>query len=323
MEKEITNNSKIGECSVLEIKEKQAFPFIKEASINNTNLNDWIFNNKQEFDNKLCEHGAILFRGFNINTVAKFEKISKLFDTDSLEYAFRSSPRFSVGKNVYTSTSYPKDFSINMHSEASYMPNGHPGYIIFCCINPATERGETPIADNRLVLSFLSKETKTKFLEKGVRYIRNLNKNIGLSWQEVFQSNDKNHVESECDRTGIDYRWKSEEDLELTWVKKAIWEHPKTKQLSWFNHASFFNKFTLEKDYYGSVKNEDQLPNNTFYGDGTEITKEEIEEIINAYKKSTIEFPWKKGDVLFLDNMLCSHGRNPYEGNRKIVTSLF
>lgn len=298
------------------------FPFVYKADENTPDLIDWISVNKKDFEEKLCTYGSILFRGYNVNTVKKFETVSNLFETESLEYAFRSSPRFAVGNNVYTSTSYPKEFSINMHSEASYMPNGHPSYIVFCCINPASERGETPIADNRLVLSNLSEETRMKFVNKGVKYKRNLNKSMGLSWEEVFQTNDKDKVKLECEKTGTNFIWKGDDDLELTWTKKAIWEHPRSKDAVWFNHSFFFNKYTLEKDY-GAIENENQLPNDTYFGDGTEISRDEIAEIREAYKKATVEFKWEKGDVLFLDNMLTSHGRNPYEGKRKIIASLF
>lgn len=317
--KNIVNSVKV-DFSIL--SEDLNFPLVIKPNTPGLILNDWIVNNREQFESKVKLHGAVLFRGFHINSVEKFENFSKLYADVPLEYNLRSSPRYSVGKNVYHTTTYPKEYSIQMHSESSYAPN-HPSNIVFCCINPADQRGETPIADNRLVFKNLTEETKSKFLEKGVKYVRNLNKEIGLSWQEVFQTTDKKEVEKECDKTGIGFRWVSEDELILTWYKKAIWEHPLTKESVWFNHAFFFNKYALEKTFLEAVETDDQLPNNTFYGDGSIISKKEIEEIKEAYKKSTIEFPWEKGDVLFLDNMLMSHGRNPYSGDRKIITSLF
>jgi alpha-ketoglutarate-dependent taurine dioxygenase len=35
-----------------------------------------------------------------------------------------------------------------------------------------------------------------------------------------------------------------------------------------------------------------------------------------------VEFEWRAGDVLLLDNMLVAHGRRPYSGPRKILTAL-
>lgn len=298
------------------------FPLVVKPTTVGMQLNDWVLQNRQVFEDKVKAYGAILFRGFHINTVEKFEDFSKLYADTPLEYNLRSSPRYSVGKNVYHTTTYPKEYSIEMHSESSYAPV-HPSNIVFCCIHPADQQGETPIADNKNVLQFLSEKTRATFFEKGVKYVRNLNEAFGLSWEEVFQTEDRKEVEAECDTQGISYEWKSETNLVLTWNKKAIWEHPSTGDQVWFNHAYFFNKYALEASFFDLVETDDQLPNNTFYGDGSEISKEEIEEIRAAYKKATVAFPWEKGDVLFLDNMRMSHGRNPYEGNRKIIASLF
>ncbi|MFA0960199.1 TauD/TfdA family dioxygenase [Roseivirga sp. BDSF3-8] len=282
----------------------------------------WINDNKEEFDNMLHTNGAILFRGFRVNTVSKFEKVSDIFKSETREYKFRSSPRFTVGKNVYTSTSYPKESVINMHSEASYTPYRDVQCVIFCCIQPPSVGGETPIADNRMILQNLSEETRKKFQEKGVMYMRNLDKNAGLPWQEVFQTTDRKVVEAECEETGMTYTWKDDDNLQMTWVKKAIWEHPFKKEQTWYNHAFFYNKYTFESEF-GATELSDRLPYNSYFGDGSEISKEEMEELTMAYKKATIQFTWKKGDVLFLDNLLVSHGRNAYDGKRKILASLF
>lgn len=317
--KRIFNNTLL---DITDSRENTDFLFVKKGEEEASNLVDWIPENKETFDNLLDNYGGILFRGFKINTVAKFEQISELFKSGTRKYLFRSSPRFTVGKNVYTSTSYPKESYINMHSEASYTPYKDIQYAIFCCISPAAKGGETPIADNRKVLNCLSEKTRNKFLEKGVKYMRYLRENAGLSWQEVFQTDDKKEAEAECLRTNMDFQWIGENGLKLMWNKKAIWEHPKTQELLWFNHAFFFNKFNLEKEF-GAFNDVDQIPFNTFFGDGTEISSEEMEELSKAYEQSTIQFPWKRGDVLFLDNYRASHGRNAYEGKRKVLASLY
>ena len=116
--------------------------------------------------------------------------------------------------------------------------------------------------------------------------------------------------------------WDNDTDLILTWAKMAIWKHPETNDLVWFNHALFFNKYAHGNEEITSIMEEEKLPNNTFYGDDSEITKLEISEIMEAYKKSTVQFKWEKGDVLMLDNMLMSHGRNPFKGKRNIIVSM-
>lgn len=304
-----------------EFENALGFPYVIHSENTNLKLSSWISENLNKFETSLLKYGAILFRDFGINTVEKFQDLMSIFPNDLLEYKMRSSPRHSLIKNVYVSTTYPADQSINMHSESSYAP-AHPSRIVFCCITPATTGGETPIADNRLILKYLSGDTKQKFKKKGVQYRRNLNGFLGLTWQEVFQTDDKEEVMAECERSGMKYEWKDEDGLLLTWTKDAIWNHPKTNQETWFNHGLFFNKYMLDESVLSSVETDADLPNDTYFGDGTPISKSEIEEVRLAYEKATISYPWQQGDVLFLDNMLFSHGRNPYSGERQIIVSI-
>ncbi|NOQ72036.1 MAG: TauD/TfdA family dioxygenase [Crocinitomix sp.] len=308
------------ETSVM--SEELGFPFVIKGNTKGLILSHWIEENKTMFEDKITKHGGILFRNFDINTVEKFQELMKTFVEKPLEYNQRSSPRYAVGNNVYVTTTYPADRSINMHSESSYSPS-HPGHIVFCCIIPAATQGETPIADNKKVLNLLSAETRNKFLEKGVRYVRRINDKIGLSWQEVFQTKERSVVEADCVKGGMSFEWKTEEELILTWNKKAIWNHPKTNEEIWFNHAFFFNKYTQDEDVLNSMESEEELPFNTYYGDGEQISKEEIAELRAAYKKATLKFLWESGDILFLDNMRISHGRSPYTGDRKVIVSLY
>lgn len=68
--------------------------------------------------------------------------------------------------------------------------------------------------------------------------------------------------------------------------------------------------------------NDELLPFRTYYGDGTEIEEEVIEEIRDVYERTKITFAWKEGDILLLDNMLMAHGRNPFQGERKILVGM-
>ena len=64
------------------------------------------------------------------------------------------------------------------------------------------------------------------------------------------------------------------------------------------------------------------LPSNTFFGDGEVIESDVMDEIREAFERETVMFPWQRGDLLALDNMLVAHGRTPYEGPRQILVGM-
>jgi alpha-ketoglutarate-dependent taurine dioxygenase len=60
-------------------------------------------------------------------------------------------------------------------------------------------------------------------------------------------------------------------------------------------------------------------PMNVLFGDGTEIPDSYVQHIEDLIWKHLVVFPWKKNDVLAIDNFSTSHGRLPYEGPREIL----
>ncbi|MEN7551665.1 TauD/TfdA family dioxygenase [Rapidithrix thailandica] len=300
--------------------QEDAGPLLIRATMSGILLQAWLHENKNEVRDLLNQYGGILFRGFAIDTKEKFKSLVDHLELHALEYTMRSSPRYEVGDKVYHSTTYPADRMIQMHTESSYAMTW-PMKALFCCITPAEVQGETPVADTRQVLKRLSPELKGKFSRLGVKYVRNLSRKLGLSWQEVFQTEDKNLVEAECIRNHMCYTWKSQEELRIEWNKQAIYTHPYSGELVWFNHAFFFNQYTLS-EHLREVLDADSLPFNTSFGDGSPISRQEFEELKNAWEQSMFVFPWQKGDVLFLDNMLMAHGRMPFQGKRQILVSL-
>jgi hypothetical protein len=71
-----------------------------------------------------------------------------------------------------------------------------------------------------------------------------------------------------------------------------------------------------------SMMPEEALPRNVYYGDGTPIGDSVVDEIAQISREAAVQFPWQRGDVLMINNMLVAHARNPYVGTRKIVVAM-
>ena len=300
------------------------FPLVIEPEIDNLNLAVWAGHNREFVETHLLKHGAILFRRFKLETVTHFEEFVKAISTELLEYRERSSPRSEITKGVYTSTDHPADQSIHFHNEQSYTQSW-PMKLWFFCVQAAQERGATPIADGRRVLKLLDAQTRERFSQKRVMYMRNYGEGWGLSWQDAFQTSNKVEVENYCRKAFIDFTWKANDGLRTRQVFDPIVVHPRTREAVWFEHTAFFHISSLEPVVREAILQEfaeEDLPFNTYYGDGSPIEPSALEQIREAYQQTAVRFPWQEQDVLLIDNVLTSHGREPFVGPRKIVVAM-
>ena len=299
-------------------------PLLVVPAVDGVDLVAWSESNRTLIEEYLQKHGAILFRDFQIRTTTNFEQFIRASAGELLEYADQTSPRHKVRGNVYTSTDYPAKQSIFLHNESSYAAVW-PLKIFFFCETPADEGGETPIADVRKVLARIPAHIKERFVEKGWMLARNFGDGLGLRWQTVFQTTDHKTVEEYCREAGIAFEWKSNDQLTTRQIRKAVVNHPQTGEPVWFNHATFFHSSTIQPEIRQMLLtqySERQLPYQTYYGDGSEIEDSTVETLRDAYRRKTVSFRWQQGDILMLDNMLVAHGRNPFNGPRKIVVGM-
>jgi alpha-ketoglutarate-dependent taurine dioxygenase len=285
----------------------------------------WCRAHADRLDALLLAHRAILFRGFAFDALDRFEQaVSALSRGPRLQYTDRSTPRRTLGDRIFTSTEYPPEHSIALHNEGTYWVQW-PQKIFFACATAPSAGGETPIADTRRILSRISAATRERFAAHGVLYVRNYNDGFGLRWQETFQTDDRAAVEAYCRQHRIAWEWKPDGRLRTRQVRRAIAHHPRTGELLWFNHAAFFHVSSLEpwiRDALLKEFPEEDLPYNTYYGDGSHIDAGTAEELRAAYRLETILFPWQQGDLLLLDNMTMCHGRQPYRGPRKVAVAM-
>jgi alpha-ketoglutarate-dependent taurine dioxygenase len=304
--------------------EGQTMPLIVRPAVEGLDLRAWARSNGDFIGGQLRKHGAILFRDFPVESVAQFEQFVKAASGDPVEYQDQSSPRSRVGGNIYSSTDHPADQSIFLHNENSYSYSW-PLKLFFFCVTPPGSGGETPIADSRRITARIAPRIRERFREKRVMYVRNFGNGFGLPWQTVFQTDDSGELDSYCRRVGIEVEWRGADRLQTRQVRPALAKHPLTGDEIWFNHAVFFHISTLEPSTRESLLGwlaEDELPYNTYYGDGSPIEAGVLDELREAYRQETVVFPWERRDVLMLDNMLAAHGRRPYGGARQIVVGM-
>lgn len=313
------------------VKVEQLFPGRKlplmiTPSEEGIDLVRWAANNKKQLGEYLSDQGGILFRNFGVRSNDEFEQFIASVSGDALEYSERSSPRSRVlDTNIYTSTDYPAGQTIFVHNENSYKRTFNQK-IFFFCETPSIQGGETPLADCRNVYERLSPEVRRRFIEKNWMYVRNYGDGFGLDWQTAFQTSDKKVVEEHCKLNGIEVEWMGDDRLRTRAVLPATIKHPQTGEISWFNHATFFHVSTLEpslrEGLLAGFETEADLPTNTYYGDGSPIEAEVLEELRDLYRQETVSFLWQQGDILMLDNILAAHGRAPYTGTRRILVGM-
>jgi DnaJ-domain-containing protein 1 len=159
---------------------ERSLPLLIEPATHGVSLPDWAMNSREFIRQRLQRHGAILFRGFNLNSVDEFELLLRSLTGELLEYSYRSTPRTQVSGRIYTSTEYPAHQTIPLHNEMSYTRNW-PMIIGFFCVEVAPEGGETPIADSRRVFDLIDPAVRDRFARKKVMYVRNYGEALDLS----------------------------------------------------------------------------------------------------------------------------------------------
>ena len=302
----------------------QSLPLVIEPAVGDVDLREWVQSNREFVRTALRRHGGLLFRNFDVDSVVKFDQFAVSWSPELMDYLDQHTPRTRISQNIYTSTEYPADQHVPFHSENS---KNHiwPMKLWFFCQQPAAEGGETPIADNRRVFELLNPKIRERFIEKGVMYVRNFGEGVGLSWQTVFQTNSREQVESFCRQANAQLEWKGGDRLRMQHVCPAVAVHPQTGDVVWFNQAHLFHVSNVERSARESLLSmfaEADLPSKAYYGDGSAIESSVLDEIRDVFSRVAVKFPWQRGDILMLDNMLVAHGRAPFKGSRKVFVAM-
>lgn len=285
---------------------------------------EWLRRERERFDALLLEHRALLFRGFGVDASSFQQFVAASSDGEPLGYVDRTTPRETRGDKIYTSTVHPPDQRIGLHNEGTYWQRWATKLYFGCAIASETG-GQTPIADVRNVYRRIDPEIRRRFAAHGFMLVRNYNDGLGLRWQDVFQTEERDTVEAHCHAENIAFEWKDDDRLRTYSVRPAIRRHPVSNEPVWFNHAAFFHPSSLPPNLREMLVEQlgaDGLPFETRYGNGEPIEDEIAAALRAAYEAERKMFNWKVGDVMVLDNMSVAHAREPYTGPREVLVAM-
>lgn len=322
-------------------------------------LCSWMKCNHVFVDEMMLRYGAVLFRGFDVETCADVETAVMSYQPNLSDKYRGTSPRkvMEGTEYVFSAAEVPVNYPISQHIEMSFLP-APPRQLFFSCMKASTSAGgETALADFRKVYRDLPPALRQKFFQKKLRYHRT-HKKVGtyftydvadmLGWPQLFGTSDKDQVERICQEEGILMRWEGpNNDTFVSIIDSEPFQlHPITKEPVWFNHTQVFHwtSFPVELFYaflrtyeirllihcifvsifcivkYGILGQKMGLT--AMFGDETPITAAEMHQVRRVIHKHMVFNRWQKGDILCIDNYSTSHGRQPtYDKGRKVVVS--
>lgn len=320
----------------------------------------WLEANRPWVEDQMLAHGAVLIRGFQIDSAPEFERAISSLQPNLCDSYRGTSPRslFEGTKYTFSAADVPVNYPIGQHCEMAFLKYP-PRQLYFGCLKESNSSGgETSLCDFRKVYQDLDPDVRQRFEDKKVLYNRNHGKigdtwtvDVGamLSWPQMFGTSDQHEVETICQEEGAsEVHWvgPDKDTFYQEWKDEACQLHPVTKEKVWFNHAQVFHWSTFPAElWYAFTRIRDirfllrsifiaiiavikycllghRMALDIRFGDGSPISVSDMNQVRKAVHQNMVFSTWKKGDIMCIDNFSTSHGRQPtYDFGRKVLVA--
>ncbi|KAF2001515.1 Clavaminate synthase-like protein [Amniculicola lignicola CBS 123094] len=267
----------------------------------------------------LTKHSAILFQDLGLKDANEFSRFAHAFGFVEHEDIGNPVRRTILAKNVATANEGPNTQPIYPHNEFGLSPHypAHPEFI-----ETVEERG----------------------IKYQLTYKNGPRDQVESPGTTVLQAYGAKVVDGDDVET---VRGKIEEEVRRLptamweWLDRGegnelgnlrVWQHlpavrphPHTGTPSFFNNSvsRFLNAVDGGSLYPPHIRKDGIYAPPCLYGDGSLIPNEYYESAVEIINATRALVSWKQGDVILLDNLAVQHGREPWEGSRRLLASLW
>ncbi|KAL2607556.1 hypothetical protein R1flu_026129 [Riccia fluitans] len=292
-------------------------------------LVDWVKKDKSWIEEQLVKSGAVLFRGCDVKTAEDFNAIVEAFDYEERLYTGGMAQRSHVVGRIYTANEAPPHVYIPFHHEMAQLPTS-PSKLFFFCHTEPTKGGETPLLWSNSIVQRLQQECPDflqKLEEKGLVYQIFFGDEdipdafIVRSWKSLYKVKDRAELEAKiAQEEGIKLEWIDGHGVKVVTGPLPALKWDKQRQQKVFYNYMVMN-CTVEYEVLSKDKEVAAFDNVTF-GDGSPIPKEPVLVCQKIMAEEKVEFKWRQGDVLLIDNVGVQHSKNPCFSSRRVLSSL-
>ncbi|KAJ4833353.1 hypothetical protein Tsubulata_002597 [Turnera subulata] len=306
------------------------FPSVLSPSVPSPSLSlfiDSIKTHKPFLESLLHKTGAVIFRGFPVATASEFNDVVEAFGYEEMPYIDGAAPRTQVVGRVYTANESPPEKLVPFHHEMVLHPK-YPSKLFFFCEVEPESGGETPLVLSHLVHDIM-KEKYPDFVgglaEHGLTYTRLLPAETdpsaphGRGWKSMFSTQDRKVAEERAAKNRARLEWLDDESGSDSSVKMITGPVPSFIRDEPMNRTIWFNSL-----YFGSVYRDDQnkLLGPITFGDGKPLPPDIVGDFINIVDEECVTIPWRRGDVMLIDNLAVLHARMPCFTPRRVLACL-